>query len=228
MTILSPTKGQHIAADKLATTPIKVKEKGWVPVAKGQHIHVIIDNRPYYPIFDETKPLTFGDVLNGDTLSEGQHLLVVFPSRPNHESVKTKGALDFTEFFVGAGKDRPIDLKKPILVASRPKGKYEGAMASHVLVDFQLINETDKTFADGKDHVHVAVTGPGITGALEADVKKFGPPLYLDSLQSGEYTLKFALLDGSNAQIPGPLNSFTRTITIVRDAPTPPAPAPAH
>jgi hypothetical protein len=234
--ILSPTKGQRIAADKVAAFPVKVKEKGWTPVTGGQHIHVVLDNRPYWPIFDETKPLTLGDILKGDTLAEGQHVLVVFPSRPNHESVKTKGALDFVEFYVGKGKDHPVDLKKPVLVASRPKGEYAGDKASHVLVDFQLLNESDKTFGDGKDHVHVTANGPGITGNLEADVTKFGTPLYLDALQSGAYTIKFDLLDGKNAPIPGPLNSFTRSITVVRDAPAaaappappaPPAPSPA-
>jgi len=228
VTIVSPFKGQHIAADKVAAFPVVVKEKSWTPVAKGQHVHVVIDNKPYYPIFDATKPFTIGDVVNGDTLAEGQHVMVVFPSRPNHESVKTKGALAFTEFYVGKAKDHPVDLTKPVLVASRPKGTYKGDMASHVLVDFQLLNESDKTFGDGKDHVHVTVTGPGIADHLDADMTRIGTPYYLDALQTGAYTLKFDLLDGKGAAIPGPLNSATRTITIQRDEPAAaPAAAPA-
>jgi hypothetical protein len=228
VSIVSPTAGQRIPADKVAAFTIKVKEKSWTPVAKAQHIHVIIDNKPYYPIFDETKPFTIGDVIKGDTLAEGQHILVAFPSRPNHESVKTKGAMAVTEFYVGKGKDHPVDLKKPMLVASRPKGDYTGAMASHVLVDFQLLNESDKTFGDGKDHVHLTVTGQGITTPLEADVTRIGTPYYLDALQTGSYTVKLDLLDGHNAPIPGPLNSATRTITVTRDdAAAAPAPAPA-
>jgi len=217
--VLSPTNGQRIAADKVAAFPLKVKEKGWVPVPKAQHIHVIIDNKPYYPIFDETKPFTIGDVIKGDSLAEGQHILVAFPSRPNHESVKTKGAMTVTEFYVGTGKDHPVDLKKPLLVASRPKGDYAGPMASHVLIDFQLLNESDKTFGDGKDHVHITVSGPGIPGNLEADVTKIGTPYYLDALQTGSYTVKLDLLDGHGAPLPGPLNSATRTINVTRDDP---------
>ena len=158
--IVSPARGQHIPADKVAAYPVKLKEKGAQSVTGGQHIHVIIDNKPYYPVFDETKPFTIGDVVNGDTLAEGQHVMVVFPSRPNHESVKTKGALDVTEFYVGTAKDHPVDFKKPVLVASRPKGSYKGDMASHVLVDFQLLNESDKTFGTGKDHVHRRSAAP--------------------------------------------------------------------
>lgn len=227
VTIVSPAKEQRIPADKVAAFPIKVKEKNWTPVTGGQHIHVIIDNRPYYPIFDEAKPFTIGDVVKGDTLAEGQHIMVVFPSRANHESVKTKGAMDVTEFFVGAGKNHPVDLKKPLLVASRPKGDYAGAMASHVLVDFQLLNETDKTFGDGKDHVHVTVTGQGIATPLEADVTHIGTPYYLDALQTGAYTVKLDLLDGHGAPIPGPLNSASRTINVTRDDAAAAAPAAA-
>jgi hypothetical protein len=218
VTIVSPTRDQRIPADKVAAFTIKVKEKGWTPVVGGQHIHVIIDNKPYYPVFDEKKPFTIGDVVKGDTLAEGQHILVAFPSRPNHESVKTKGAMAVTEFFVGKGKEHPVDLKKPMLIASRPKGSYTGAMASHVLIDFQLLNESDKTFGDGKDHVHLTVTGQGITTPLQADVTRIGTPYYLDALQTGSYTVKLDLLDGHNAPIPGPLNSATRTISITRDA----------
>jgi hypothetical protein len=227
---VSPAKGQHIPADKVASFPVKLTEKNWKPVTAGQHIHVIIDNKPYYPVFDETKPFTLGDVVNGDTLADGQHVMVVFPSRPNHESVKTKGALDVTEFYVGPAKDHPVDLKKPVLVASRPKGNYAGDMASHVLVDFQLLNESDKTFGDGKDHVHITVYGPGIADHLDADVTKIGTPFYLDALQTGAYTVKLELQDGKGTVLPGPLSSATRTINVSRESPAaaPGAPADAH
>jgi hypothetical protein len=229
---VSPAKDQRIPADKVAAFPVKVKEKNWTPVPKGQHIHVILDNRPYWPIFDETKPLTLGDILKGDTLSEGQHILVVFPSRPNHESVKTKGAVAVTEFYVGAAKDHPVDLTKPILVASRPKGDYAGDMANHVLIDFQLINESDKTYGDGKDHVHITVSGPGISTPLQADSTQIGTPYYLDNLQNGSYTIKLDLLDNKGNPIPGPLNSASREINISHDpapaAATAPVPPPAH
>jgi len=218
VTIVSPTKGQHIPADKVAATPVKVTSKGWTPVAQAQHIHVIIDNKPYYPIFDATKPFTISDVVKGDTLAEGQHVMVVFPSRPNHESVKTKGALAYTDFYVGKATDHPVDLTKPILVASRPKGAYNGDMANHVLVDFQLLNESDKTYGDGKDHVHLTVSGQGISTPLQADSTKIGTPYYLDNLQDGTYTIKLDLLDGKGNAIPGPWNSVSRDISVSHTA----------
>jgi hypothetical protein len=154
----------------------------------------------------------------GGEIAEGRHVLVAFPSRANHESVKTKDALTVTSFWVGKKGDAKDDpTKKPMLVYSRPKGDYNGDMANHVLIDFQLVNET---LAEGKDHVNVLVTGPGIDApGITAKVTKHGPPLYLDNLQNGTYTLKLELADGSDKLVDGPWNSTTRTIKIDHEAP---------
>lgn len=220
---LSPTPGQRIAAEKVNDLAIKLDVKSW-PTAKGSsHVHLILDGRPYTPVYDPKKPVVLSELLKGDTLAEGQHVLVAFPSRANHESVKTKGALTVTEFYVGKSKDHPVDLKAPMLVYSRPKGDYKGDMANHVLVDFQLVNET---IADGKDHVHLTVTGPGISTPLSADVTAFGTPYYLDNLQNGSYTVKLDLLKSDGSAQPGPWNSTTRAINIDHTMPPPEAAAP--
>jgi hypothetical protein len=220
---LSPTPAQRVAAEKVNDLAIKVDVKNW-PTAKGSsHVHLILDGRPYTPIYDPKKPLALSELLKGDTLTEGQHVLVAFPSRANHESVKVKGALTVTEFYVGKSKDHPVDLKAPMLVYSRPKGDYKGDMANHVLVDFQLVNDT---LADGKDHVHITVTGPGIAAPLSADATAFGTPYYLDNLQNGSYTVKLDLLKGDGSPEPGPWNSTTRTINIDHNPPPPEPPAP--
>jgi hypothetical protein len=225
---LSPSPSQTVAADKVNDFPIKLDVKNWQTATGSSHIHLILDNRPYKPVYEPQKPVLLNEILKGDVLSEGQHVLVAFPSRANHESVKTKGSLVVTQFFVGKSKTHPVDLKAPMLVYSRPKGDYKGDMANHVLVDFQLVNET---LAEGKDHVHIAVTGPGIDAPLAADVTKFGAPYYLDNLQNGAYTVKLDLLKGDNSPVPGDWNSTTRTINIDHappaDAGAPPAAAPA-
>jgi hypothetical protein len=103
-----------------------------------------------------------------------------------------------------------------MLIYSRPKGDYNGEMANHVLVDFQVANVT---LAEGKEHVKVTVTGLGIDKPVEGSVEKIGTPLYLDNLQNGSYTLKVELLDGTNKLLEGPWNSTTRTIKVDHDAP---------
>jgi hypothetical protein len=213
--IAAPAKDQVIPKDKSADFQVKLDVKNWQTAPKSSHVHLILDNQPYKPIYDTTKPIRLGDLPTGDSLAEGQHVLVAFPSRPNHESVKTKGALAMVSFWVGTRGKPTVDLTKPMLIYSRPKGDYTGDMANHVLVDFYLANDT---LGDGKDHVKVDVTGPGIDGDKTADVTSWGAPWYLDNLQNGPYTVKLDLLDKDGKPVPGAWNSTTRTINIAHDS----------
>ncbi|MBX3191560.1 MAG: hypothetical protein KF819_31490 [Labilithrix sp.] len=219
--LTAPTKDQVIAADKAAEFAVKLDVKNWPTATGSSHVHLILDNKPYKAIYDTKAPVKLGELAAGEALAEGLHVLVAFPSRANHESVKTKDALTIVPFWIGKKGEAAKDFtKKPMLIYSRPKGDYNGEMANHVLVDFQLANVT---LAEGKEHVHVSVTGPGIDKPVEGHVEKFGPPLYLDNLQNGTYTLKVELMDGANKVIEGPWNSTTRTIKIDHEAAMDPA-----
>jgi len=222
--ITAPTSGQVIAADKAADFIVKLDVKNWQTAMGSQHVHLIMDNHPYKPLYDTKAPVKLSDLMNGDPINEGEHILVAFPSRGNHESVKNlKDALAILSFWVGKKGTTPTDLKKPMLIFSRPKGDYKGMQASHVIVDFQLANVT---LAEGKEHVHITVTGPGIADKLEAKAEKFGPPYFLDNLQNGAYTVKLELMTGGADMklIPGAWNSTTRTIRIDHDAQPDPMP----
>ncbi len=214
--IAAPTSGQTIAKDKAADFLVKLDVKNWQTAMGAQHVHLILDNHPYKPIYDTKKPVKLSELTGGEPLAEGEHVLVAFPSRANHESVKTKGALVMESFWVGKKGKATTDLKKPLLIYSRPKGEYKGLQASHVIVDFQLANDT---LATGKDHVDITVLGPGIADKLETKADKFGPPYFLDNLQDGTYTVKLELMGADNKLIPnGEWNSTTRTIKIDREA----------
>jgi hypothetical protein len=208
---LSPASNQVIAAAKAGDTPVKLDVKNWQTATGSSHVHLILDDRPYKPIFDLKAPVKLADLPGGDALSPGQHVLVAFPSRGNHESVKTPGALAVLQFFVDKKGDTPQDLKKPLLIYSRPKGDYKGDMANHVLVDFYLANDK---LASGGDHVHITVSGPGISDALTADATQWGPPFFLDNLQDGAYTVKLDLLGGDGKAVAGSWSSVTRNINI--------------
>jgi hypothetical protein len=212
--ITAPTKDQVIPAAKAADFEVKLDVKNWKTAQGDAHVHLILDAKPYKPIFDTKVPVKLSELTGGDALAEGQHVIVAFPSRANHESVKTPGALSVTQFWVGkkgAKGDLAQDISKPMVIYSRPKGEYKGDMASHVLVDFQLAN--DKLEKD-KDHVHVAVKGPGIEGDKNADATAFGPPFYLDNLQDGSYELTLELIGSDGKVLAGSWNSTTRKFTI--------------
>jgi hypothetical protein len=209
--LLTPTKGQVVAAQKVPDFEIKLDVKNWKTAPGDAHVHLILDNKPYKPIYDPKTPVKLSDLAGGDTLDEGQHVLVAFPSRANHESVKTKGALSIVEFWVGKKGEKKQDPTKSMLIYSRPKGEYKGEMANHVLIDFQLANAA---LAPDKNKVHISVTGPGIDGEKSADATKFGNPYYLDNLQDGSYSLKLELLGADGKVLPGSWNSTSRSITV--------------
>lgn len=221
--IAAPAKDAVVAQDKAGDFAVKLDVKNWQTAQGSNHVHLILDNKPYKAIYDTKAPVKLSELAAGEALAEGRHVLVAFPSRANHESVKTKGALAVVPFWVGKkgdAKDAPT--KNPMLIYSRPKGDYSGEMANHVLIDFQLANVT---LAEGKEHVHIAVTGPGIDKALEAKAEKFGTPFYLDNLQNGQYALELQLRDAAGKPIEGPWNTTKRTIKIDHDAPAPAAAA---
>jgi hypothetical protein len=223
--ITSPSKDQIIASDKSPEFEIKLDVKKWPTAPHDAHVHLILDNTPYKPIYDTKKPIKLSELPGGKNLAEGQHVLFAFPSRATHESVKTPGAVAVVQFWIGKKKGTPtVDLTKPTLIYSRPKGDYKGEMANHVLVDFQLLNDT---LAAGKDHVHIKVTGTGIDTAKEADAVAFGPPFYLDNLQNGSYTVRLELRGGDDTVLPGPYNATERKIVVDHNAPADMSMAPA-
>ena len=217
--LAAPAKDQVLDAAKAGDFSVKLDVKNWQTAKGSNHVHLILDNTPYKAIYDTKEPVKLSELAAGEALAEGMHVLVAFPSRANHESVKTKDAFTVVPFWIGkkdaaAAKNDPT--KKPMLVYSRPKGDYNGEMANHVLVDFQVANVT---LAEGKEHVHVTVTGPGIDKPVEGNVEKFGTPLYIDNLQNGSYQLKVELVDAAGKLIEGPWNSTTRTIKVDHEAP---------
>jgi hypothetical protein len=215
--IAAPRANEVIAAAKASDFAIKLDVKNWATATGAAHVHLILDNKPYKPIYDTKAPIKMSE-LSPEPLAEGQHVLVAFPSRPNHESVKTKDALAVVSFYVGKKTADTVDIKKPMLIFSRPKGQYDGELANHVLVDFYTANNA---VGEGKGSVRLSVTGPGIDKELSADAKSWGAPFYLDNLQSGSYAVNLELRDKDGKPVPGPWNSTARTIKIDRDAKTP-------
>jgi PBP1b-binding outer membrane lipoprotein LpoB len=63
----------------------------------GNHIHVILDNQPYEAYYELGQPFELRNV------SDGDHTLRVFPSRPWHESFKNNGAFQMVKFTVKNG-----------------------------------------------------------------------------------------------------------------------------
>ncbi|MGH9943834.1 MAG: hypothetical protein ACRD9R_15930 [Pyrinomonadaceae bacterium] len=78
--------------------------KGYKPskdptTGMGNHIHIILDNQPYEAYYNLDQPFELRNV------TEGQHTLRVFASRPWHESYKNDGSFQMVTFNVRGGGD---------------------------------------------------------------------------------------------------------------------------
>lgn len=108
--------------------------KGCANSKDGQHIHFILNNQPYEALY---KPENTFMVPVG----KPQYLLS-FLSRSYHESVKSPNA-GFLKYFeiTKDGKIKELTgSNQPMIFYSRPKGKYAGADAKMVLLDFYVCN----------------------------------------------------------------------------------------
>ncbi|MEQ1765596.1 MAG: hypothetical protein ABL984_20885 [Pyrinomonadaceae bacterium] len=109
--IVSPAEGSTVAA---STVPVKLElsgdlkgyKPGQDPATKmGNHIHVILDNQPYEAYYNID-----GDAFELRNVSDGEHTLRVFASRPWHESYKNGGSFQMVKFTVkngNASADQP-------------------------------------------------------------------------------------------------------------------------
>ena len=168
---------------------------------KGQHIHLIIDDKPYIAEY-ETK--------FSQPMDPGKHVILSFLSRSYHESLKQKSAYDLRTISVGPGTAQPdsatanFDVNAPTLFYSRPKDVYKGNDAKKIMLDFYLVNTT--LAADGNK---VRATINGSEFMLDQWL-----PYMMEGLPAGQATIKLELVDSSGKLIPGPYNSVTRTISV--------------
>ena len=114
------------------------------------------------------------------------------------------------------GKDMPpsqggaIDIAKPLLTYSRPKGEYKGADADPIMIDFWLANA--KLSGDGGEYrVRYSVNGG------EPKMIEKWAPLWLSGWTAGKHTIKLELIDkDGNVVDNGGYNSTTREFTVVK------------
>lgn len=150
--------------------------------AKGQHIHLILNNLPYEAWYLSSFK---------KKLDEGHYVALSFLSRSYHESIKKPSAFVLKQFNVGknAGtKIGDINLKQPLLFYSRPKGEYVGNDTKKILLDFYVVNAELKS---NGYKVRATINGKEF---MITDWK----PYYIEGLHMGESTIKLELLNKSN------------------------------
>jgi hypothetical protein len=168
--------------------------------AKGQHIHFIVDNKPYEALYKpEIKT----------TLAQGPHIILAFLSRSYHQSIKTKTAFAIKQIRSGNTKLPDYDLTKPMLFYSRPKAFYIGADTQNVMLDFYLVN----TVLSSKGN-RVRATINGNTFMIND-----WAPFLIQGLPMGVSKIKLELVNKKGKLIEGAFSSFEREITLAASEP---------
>lgn len=162
---------------------------------QGQHIHFILDNKPYQALYKPEK---------SDTIGVGEHYLMSFLSRSYHESIKEKDAFVLKHFKVDAdGKitDLPAPTT-PMIFYSRPKGKYEGKDLNYLLLDFYLVN----TKLDDGHKVKATINGQSF------DIDKW-QPYFIRGAKPGDLTVQVELQDKDGKTLTGENTTVERKVT---------------
>jgi hypothetical protein len=160
--------------------------------AQGQHIHFIIDNRPYVALYEPKHETVVA--------KNSEHTVVSFLSRSYHESIKSRGAAIMYRFKIdGSGNLQKLgNPSSPALIYSRPKGDYLGKDTANILLDFYLFNTTLGERAKVKADVTNETTGR--TASFTISEWK---PSILNGLGSGKAKVTLTLLDGNGIPVEG-------------------------
>lgn len=167
---------------------------------KGQHIHLIVDNKPY--------AAKYTSEFEHD-VADGEHYILAFLSRSYHESIKN-GTANTVKKVTVANKSitNAADVSESMLFYSRPKGTYVGKKATEkVMLDFFLHNVT----LGDDNKVKVEVNGTEIATVDE------WKPMFLEGLPMGDNKVKLTLVDGAGNTVDTPLNPVERVFTLKED-----------
>ncbi len=168
--------------------------------AKGQHIHLIIDDQPYYSFYTPTFE---------KTIMNGKHYILTFLSRSYHESIKTPDAHRAMQVEVKDNNFASVaPINQPMIFYSRPKGTYVGDDTKKVMLDFYPIKAEL-----GKDAYKVKVD---INNKASFTLTEW-QPYYIVGLPMGVNNITLSLIDSDGELVDSPLNKVSRRIVLKAD-----------
>lgn len=169
--------------------------------AKGQHIHLIVNNDPYIAKYENKFE---------QALPDGEHHILAFLSRSYHESLKHNGASIAEKVTIKNGAfTNTMAIAEPMLFYSRPKGTYVGTKETEkVMLDFYVVN------VDLGDDYKVKLE---INGEEQMMISSW-EPYFIEGLPMGDNRITLTLVDGDGNMIDTPLNPVERVFTLKEDA----------
>jgi hypothetical protein len=183
-------------------------------VTRGQHTLRVFPSRPWHESYKDEgafQMVTFevnggGDASKPTTTNNGQVVANNNAAQPANSNAAASGAKEGKDMTASSGGS--VDIRKPLLTYSRPKGDYKGADADPIMIDFWLSG--GKLQGDGGDY-RVKYT---IDGQPAKYIDKWAP-VWLTGWPAGSHTIQLELVDKNGSVVDnGGYNSTNRTIRI--------------
>jgi hypothetical protein len=186
-------------------------------VAQGKHTLRVFPSRPWHESFKNDSAFQMvefsvkggGDASKPTTTKDGQPM--ASPAKPSgspNASASATPAREGKDF--AASNAGEVDMAKPLLTYSRPKGEYKAEDADPIMIDFWLLNA--KLQGDGGQlRVRYSIDGgePKFLDKWE--------PIWLTGWTSGKHQVKLELVDQSGNLVDnGGYNATTREITVTK------------
>jgi hypothetical protein len=191
-------------------TPDK-DNKGCNNSKDGQHIHFILDNKPYKALYEPKNEVTLPN--------DGKdHYLMAFLSRSYHESIKSKGAAVVYHFKIDEkGNLKKLDEPKtPMVFYSRPKGDYLGKDTANLLLDFYVWN---CSLSPDSFKVKAEISNEDKPGQkLTTTIDKW-EPRFIKNLGTGKSKVVLTLVNKEGNPVEGAMTTATREFNLSASEP---------
>jgi hypothetical protein len=172
----------------------------------GQHIHFILDNKPYKALYEPKNDVTLPN-------DGKEHYLMAFLSRSYHESVKSPGAAVVYHFKIDE-KGNLVKLegpKTPMLFYSRPKGDYIGNDTMNLLLDYYVWNcQVTKTGFK----VKADIANENRPAQQLSTIIDNWEPHFINNLGTGKSKVTITLVDSTGKAVEGPMTNAVREINL--------------
>ncbi|HEX2583207.1 MAG TPA: hypothetical protein VHL30_03735 [Chlamydiales bacterium] len=181
---------------------------------KGQTIHVVLDDQPYFPVYEPALDPFNEEGWYYETsykfelpkVGPGEHLLRVFLARSYGECLKGEWAYSAITFNVGTAPETSnYDLSKPYLTYNEPSNQLYLEEDKPILLDFYISNCELST-----DGYKVRLTVDGSTSRTLTAWQ----PYYIYGLKKGNHTIRLDLINSRGKLVSSPLGSAQQTITV--------------
>lgn len=183
-------------------------------VSEGKHTLRVFPSRPWHESYKNDgafQMVSFsvkggGDASKPTTTKDGQ--VMASPMKSPAAAASPTPAREGKD--VAKSNAGEVDMTKPLLTYSRPKGDYTGADAESIMIDFWLSNGKLQS-AGGEYRVRYSVDG-GVARFIDT-----WNPIWLSGWTGGKHSVKLELVDKSGNPVDnGGYNSTTREINVVK------------